>query len=321
LKKKTLIELFKKELTTLKMPIFINKKNYFQIFLFLFIQVPVFDSKIARAEKLKENFERVNFENCLHRIDIEQKLNFESKEEVKRIWSTRVKFEFLPTEEMRQRTNTSIKPFELFYYVESKFIKNLCVSINKKYNQISSSSLLHASTVRDKSMKNFKNINTENGDDDENGDGEVDKDVAADVMESGEAYGEKLLSKADDELEYVGEDEEEKQLNQNENEESIDEDEENMGDIKEEDENEDNETAAVNIKKEQHNDIQVLKKKTKKVNLNRVNKILSISDMIESYSYDAENMKWFEITFKVKWFKILLYYSKKLLISFAYFGK
>ena len=268
--------------------------------------MPVFDSKIARAEKLKENFERVNFENCLHRINIEQKLNFESKQEVKRIWSTRVKFEFLPTEEMRQRTNTSIKPFELFYYVESKFIKNLCVSINKKYNQISSSSLLHASTVRDKSMKNFKNINTENNndDDDENGDAGVDKDVAADVMESGEAYGEKLLNKADDELEYVGEDEEEKQLNQNENDESLDDDEdENSGELNEEDENEDEKenVAAVNGKKEQQNDIQVLKKKTKKVNSNRVNKILSISDMIESYSYDAENMKWFEITFQVEY--------------------
>ena len=268
--------------------------------------MPVFDSKIARAEMLKENFERVNFENCLHRIHIEQKLNFKSDtgDEVKRIWSTRVKFEFLPTNEMRQRTNTSIKPFELFNYVESKFIKNLCISINKKYNQISSSSLLHASTVRDKSMKNFKNINTENepDDDDNDADANVDRDLAADVLESGEAYGEKLLNKADDELEYVGEDEEEKQLNPN-----GDGDDDSVSDVENNDtsnqadeENEDDGMASMNEKKEQQNDIQLLKKKTKKMNTIRVNKILSISDMIESYSYDAENMKWFEITFKVK---------------------
>jgi DNA-directed RNA polymerase I subunit RPA1 len=251
------------------------------------MQVPVFDNKLSKAEKLKENWQRVNLENCIHRINIEQKLNFENKTENSRIWLTKVRVEFLPQIEMRNRTNTSLKSFELFSYVENKFIKNLCISINKKYNQMSSSSLLHASTVRDKSLKNFKNINTEtNENDDEDN---VDKDMAAEVLDSGEAYGEKILNKVDDELEYVGEDEEERQLNQNENEISDDDNEEI--------ENENNEDE--NDVKPNLDDIQILKKKTKKIDASRIDRILNTSDMIQSYSYDGENMQWFEITFKV----------------------
>ena len=83
----------------------------------------------------------------MHGVNIEQTLKLENKGDKKRLWQTRVKIDFLPQEEMRQRTNTPIKLHELLFYVETKFIKNLCISINKKYNQISSSSLLHASKV------------------------------------------------------------------------------------------------------------------------------------------------------------------------------
>ena len=252
------------------------------------MQIPVFDSKIAKAEKLKDNLQRTDLEHCIHRINIEQKLNFESNREVKRIWLTKVRVDFLPINEMRKRSNTSIRPVEIFSYIENKFIKNLCISINKKYNQISSSSLLHASTVRDKSMKNFKNINADNEDDDDNGDADADNEVKADVLDSGEAYGEKMLNKADDELEYVGEDEEQKQLNQEENDTSDD-------DFDDEaDENDEQEEA-----KAIESPVKILKKKTKLIDSNRVNRITHISDMIDSYTYDAENMQWFEITFKL----------------------
>ena len=117
----------------------------------------------------------------------------------------------------------------------------------------------------------------------------VDKDMAAEVLDSGEAYGEKILNKVDDELEYVGEDEEERQLNQNENEISDDDNEEI--------ENENNEDE--NDVKPNLDDIQILKKKTKKIDASRIDRILNTSDMIQSYSYDGENMQWFEITFKV----------------------
>lgn len=111
------------------------------------MQVPVFDAKLQEAERLKEFFTRTLLWDCMHGIDIEQTLKLENRGDKKRMWLTKVKIDFLPQEEMRQRTNTNIKLHELLYYIESKFIKNLCISINKKYNQISSSSLLHASKV------------------------------------------------------------------------------------------------------------------------------------------------------------------------------
>ena len=81
---------------------------------------------MSNAEKLKEHWQRVNIENCIHRINIEQKLNFENKTtENSRIWLTKVRVEFLPQLEMRNRTNTSIKPIEIFNYVENKFISLL----------------------------------------------------------------------------------------------------------------------------------------------------------------------------------------------------
>ena len=106
----------------------------------------------------KEHFTRTLLWDCLHSVDIEQTLKLDNRGDKKRMWLTKVKLDFLPQAEMRQRTNTNIKLHEVLYFIENKFIKNLCISINKKYNQISSSSLLHASKVRDTNTKNFKNI-------------------------------------------------------------------------------------------------------------------------------------------------------------------
>lgn len=161
----------------------------------------------------KEHFTRTLLWDCLRGVDIEQTLQLENQGSRKRVWLTKVKFNFLPQDEINQRTNTNIKLYEILYYIENRFVKNLCISINKKYNQISSSSLLHASKVRDTNTKNFSNIRGNNDDDDDNEDNEaIDKNDANDIMDSGEAS--ELLNQIDDELEYVGEDEEQEQLKQ-----------------------------------------------------------------------------------------------------------
>ncbi len=163
------------------------------------MQVPVFDEKIVEGERLKEHLTRTLLWDCVHSVDIEQTLRLDNRaSEKKRLWMTRVRLELLPQEEMRQRTNTGVRLWEVAYFVENKFVKNLCISINKKYNQIHSSSLLHASKVRDTNAKNFSNIREDEEDDDDQG---IDRDEANEVMESGEASD--LLNKIDDERGYL----------------------------------------------------------------------------------------------------------------------
>jgi DNA-directed RNA polymerase I subunit RPA1 len=259
------------------------------------MKVPVFDSKLTQAELLKSHFTRTLLWDCIHKIDIDQVLDLNNENGLKKVWLTKVKFHFLTPEDIKNKIHTDIKLSELIHFVEVKFIKNLCISINKKYNQISSTSLLHASTVRDKSMKNFQNINEGINND---GDGENDNndEIDDDVIDSGESMGEKLLNKIDDELEYEGEEEEKDELNES-NESSSSEGEDDKEDKDNDNQNDDEETK---IELAEINSPEKIKKKlSKKIDAHRVNRILNISDMISDYTYDPVNLRWFEITFKL----------------------
>lgn len=266
------------------------------------MQIPVFEKQIDKAESLKSHFTRTLLWDCLHKVEIEQKLELDFEMTKKRIWLTKVKFEFLPQDELRRKLNTPIKLYELMVFLETKFIKNLCISINKKYNQISSSSLLHASTVRDKSMKNLKNINQDGAENED--DAVEDREMANDVLDAGESMGEKLLNKINDELEYEGEEQEKDEINGKES----DEEEENGDDEENENENEnenDDEEIGKSMRKEdlaekeEKSQIKSIRKKSKSVDNHRVNRILNISDLIYDYSYDAQNLQWSQVTFKV----------------------
>ncbi len=273
------------------------------------MQVPVFDSKLSHAEKLKSHFTQTPLWDCLHKIEIDQTLDLNFDSSKKRVWLTKIKFDFLKQDELRQKMNSPIKLAELMFYIETRFIKNLCISINKKYNQISSSSLLHASTVRDKSLKNFKNIresNKENNDDDN----EENDEVLNDVMDSGESSGEKLLNKIDDEIEYEGEEQEKNEIDGDQKN-SDDEDGENDLSVNDEIDEEDNEEFSKRKSELNLNEqIKTIKKnKTKKLDTERINRILYISDMIVDYKYDPEQLQWFEIVLKAS----LTYYTTFLL--------
>ena len=230
----------------------------------------------------------------MNKIDIEQKLclNYENTKG-SRVWESRVRIKFLSTKQIKAKTSSSIRLAEIIYYCELNFVKMLCVAINKKYNQISSSGLLHASTVRDKSMKNFKNINTE---EDEEADNVLDE-----AKHTGESMGEELRDKIDDELEYVGEEQEESEIKREANESNDDDDDDDEDDEIETEEKKDGEEEEDNegemIKKEPLSFDSSFKKKSKKVDPSRLNDVLKVSTMIADYKYDAENHKWIEITF------------------------
>ena len=248
------------------------------------MSIPVFDHELDQAESLKSHFSRVLLWDTLHKIEIEQKLDLDLDMTMKKVWLTKVKFEFLPQEELRYKIQSPIKLYELMTYVELKFIKNLCISINKKYNQISSSSLLHSSKVRDKSMKNFKNIHDR---DNEKELDEESEEINHDVMDSGDSLGEKLMNKINDELEYEGEDQEKEELDEEKNSEDEAEINEENQDMEEEENVVAEQTKSKNFKK------------SRKIDSYRINRILQLSDLIYDYKYDHENMQWCEITFKL----------------------
>jgi len=275
------------------------------------MQVPVFDAKLAHAEKLKSHFTQTPLWDCLHKIEIEQTLDLDYDSSKKRVWVTRAKFDFLKQEELRQKMNSPIKLAELIYYIETRFVKNLCISINKKYNQISSSSLLHASTVRDKSLKNFKNIRGGDGSNNNEDENEENDDVLNDVMDSGESSGEKLLNKIDDEIEYEGEEQEKHEIDGDDrNSDDGDEDDNNASALDEIDEEDNDDVTAAKRKSDQsqiNEQIKSIKKtKSKKLDVDRVNRVVYISEMIADYKYDAENLEWFELVLKVR-FIIVIY--------------
>lgn len=120
------------------------------------MQVPVRDGKLGQAERIKLRFTPTNFWQCLTQLEIEQTLNVNHEGGRRRVWLTSVRVEFITQHELTYSLGSPLSLSDLIGYVESKFVKNLCVAINKKYNQIAAASLLHVSKVMDKSMKNFK---------------------------------------------------------------------------------------------------------------------------------------------------------------------
>ncbi len=266
------------------------------------MQVPVFLSKEAKADNLKSQFTRTLLWDCFHKLDIEQTLDLNRR----KAWLTKVRFELVDQDEIQAKSQTSIKLYEILNYIETKFVKNLCIAINKKYNQISSSSLLHTTTVREKSMKNFSNINhfrkeNEHGDDDDEEDDEA-NELNEIVNETGDTMAEKLLNKKNDEFEYDGEDQEREEVEKNE---SDEEDDEVNGELKKSagDENGNEEEIANGINDDHVENIRGIKKKRKELDMIRVNRILNISNMIEDYKYDTEHMQWFEVVFRLDAFK------------------
>lgn len=122
-----------------------------------------------------------------------------------------------------------------------------------------------------------------------------DDEVVAD-MDKGESMGAKAHSRVDDELEYEGEDEERAELNASEDEENElanDVDEQVTTDVADQ-EIADN-LKTINLAESRPTE----KQRSKKMSKERVRQVLNISELIASYSYDAENSKWFSITFKV----------------------
>jgi DNA-directed RNA polymerase I subunit RPA1 len=97
------------------------------------MQIPIFETRLAAAEKLRERLTRTLFADCLNRINIEETLAFDYDKVKRRIWHTKVKFILMPYDELKQRLNVPLKMRELVHYAETRLIKNICISIGKKY--------------------------------------------------------------------------------------------------------------------------------------------------------------------------------------------
>ena len=270
------------------------------------MQVPVYANKIVEAEKIKTHFTRTLLWDCFHKIDIEQtlKLNYGTQ----RVWLTKVRFEFMPQEELKLKLDIPIRLWDILVYYEEKFVKNLCTAIGKKHHQIQSSSLLHASTIRDASLSKKSAANDSGAQEDNDIDEQDMGEVANDAADMGESSGEKLVNNMNDELEYVGEEQEKKEID--EKSENEDDDTTNEED-EEKSEDDDVEKQSKSVKASATVDIK--KKSTKQKEKDHVNKILNLDGMIADYKYDSEHLQWCEITLKVN-----LFFNRILLQSFSF---
>lgn len=115
------------------------------------MQVPVRD--LAAAERLKARLTRTLLWDCMGSCEIEQTLEMNGRD---RHWRTQLRVKWRAQHDITYDLGSPLAYADLLAYVEAKFVKSLCVAITRKYNQIASSTLLHASTVRENSMKNFK---------------------------------------------------------------------------------------------------------------------------------------------------------------------
>lgn len=283
------------------------------------MQVPVFagDEMRAKAEQIQSHFTRTLLWDCLAKIEIEQTLDLNYESSKRSVWLSTVRFELLPETHLKSALNTPVNTQDVFDYIEQQFLKSLCISINKKYNQLSSSSLLHVSSVREKSMKNLRDINVDDDDavadrvnqvEDKADDNE---EIDADVMDAGESSTQKLIERIDDERDYDGEEEEKKQLNENSSDEENDENEDDDDDhskrkpsrVPMEEQEEDHVLATNGLPESKIlSKSSIIIKKIKKANVKRVDKVLKISGLITNYNYDCENSQWAEVTFKVSFF-------------------
>jgi hypothetical protein len=232
-------------------------------------------------------------------------LNFRSQ----RVWLTKVRFEFLPQEELRQRLGIPIRLWDILKHFEKKFVKTVCSGITKKYLQIEHSGLLHSSTVRDKNamLRGGGGKPSEDANEDEQDEDELRAEVMTDALDTGESLGEKMLSKMNDELEYVGEEQEKHEIDTES--EKSDSDEGIENDEEDDDEDEKN-TKEVKVKKSS-SDLLLLtngkdksdsskKKEAKKLVMDHVNEVLALDkNLIVDYNFDSEHLQWCEITFKV----------------------
>ncbi len=124
----------------------------------------------------------------------------------------------------------------------------------------------------------------------------IDKDEANDVLESGEAS--ELLNKIDDELEYVGENEEQEQLNQNESS-SSDEENDISNELYDVSDDEMNKIKLAKKFQEEKSQLKNIQKKSREIDPLRVARVINISEMIEDYKYDTKKFQSLEIILKV----------------------
>lgn len=125
------------------------------------------------------------------------------------------------------------------------------------------------------------------------------------AVEGGESIGEKLMSRINDELEYEGEDQEREELDEASDDEQENEtvaneetrDKENDND--DDNENENDILNMQNLTVSGQSEKSSLKKKSRKSDRIRINRVLNISDLIADYSFDTENLRWAEVTLKV----------------------
>ncbi|XP_054058635.1 DNA-directed RNA polymerase I subunit RPA1 isoform X1 [Rissa tridactyla] len=273
------------------------------------MSVPVFNTKKAlkKVKQLKKRLTRVCLAEVLQKVDIEESLRVECKQNKHRLY--KIKFHFLPHEYYREEK--CVKPREILHFMERRFFKILLEAIKRKNAKMASFTEVSTrkATRKDLDGDQDKTQNNPSAEEEENiVDAEADEG-------DGDATEAKRKKNQEEEVDYESEEED--------GEENID---ENLEDEDAESEKEERTPGAEEDQNEadggdsQHLSFMSQTKKEKDRLLQsaqlRVNAVLESHPSIQDYTFDTENELWCEVSLALPLMKVYFDISS-LLVSLA----
>ncbi|XP_077865105.1 DNA-directed RNA polymerase I subunit RPA1-like [Saccoglossus kowalevskii] len=249
------------------------------------MSIPVLNMRKAKkqAKKLKRKLTRLYFSDVLENVEVAEIYEVTSGVN-NRVY--KIRMSFLPADCYKEEVN--LKPSDVLYFVEKRFIRRLLSVIRQKMRQITDIKLVDAKTRSFLLNDDLEDVE------------EIPKQVNEDLNESSEddendndddAVAKKLKKQKTDDMEYDEEEEEEEEAG-NENDSGEETEGENLEEMEQEDIQGDNDN-------ETYEQLKSKKRKKKKDTLFRINNVVNIHDWIHGYEFDEEDELWCQVVIKL----------------------
>ncbi|XP_067885420.1 DNA-directed RNA polymerase I subunit RPA1 [Heterodontus francisci] len=266
------------------------------------MSIPVLNTKkaVKKVKKLKKQLTRVCLAEVLHKIDVKDSFQIQSKLEKFRIYQ--VKFYFLDYKLYRQEK--CLTPDDLLHYMETRFFRLLLEGIKKKSAKLGSFKVVNTRKATQKDLdQDSGESDGKQAQDERDLDGEEEAPIVDAEAEEGDADATeaKMREQQEEEIDY---DSEEEETRDNAEEPEENEDDDFPG-------SEQNEVTAQNFSEIPCNLTKSDKgKKRSKWNATegmdglRVNAVIHLHSAIEDYKYDTIDSLWCEVKLKLPIMKV-----------------
>uniref|UniRef100_U3DUQ3 DNA-directed RNA polymerase subunit n=1 Tax=Callithrix jacchus TaxID=9483 RepID=U3DUQ3_CALJA len=273
------------------------------------MSVPVLNTKKAlkRVKSLKKQLTRVCLGEVLQKIDVQESLCIEEKQNKFRVYQLR--FQFLPHACYQQEK--CLRPEDILHFMETRFFKLLMESIRKKNNKASAFRNVNTRRATQRDLDNAEESGRSRGEQegDEEEEGHI-VDAEADEGDT-DASDAKRKEKQEEEVDYESEEEEEKEGEENDDEDTQEEGNAH-GEGAQETQEQDEEMASgaeeapslpallTQPRKSTHSQ----EPQGAEASKHRVQAVREIHSFIEDYQYDTEESLWCQVTVKLPLMKI-----------------